>query len=83
MYWPDLVSTIISSPIFTKRGTLTIAPVSSVAGFDPPPVNQISFTVSSTRKCKTNGDIGQRGKTIKSTIGHHNSSFFKKKCFLF
>jgi hypothetical protein len=37
MYCPDLVSTSISSPIFTKSGTLTIAPVSRVAGFDPPP----------------------------------------------
>jgi hypothetical protein len=59
MYCPDLVSTSISSPTLTKSGTLTIAPVSRVTDFDPPPVNQISFIVSSTRECKTQGDIGQ------------------------
>lgn len=36
IYCPVLVSTNISSPIFTNSGTLTTAPVSSVAGFDPP-----------------------------------------------
>lgn len=36
MYCPVLVSTSISSPMFTNRGTFTTAPVSSVAGFDPP-----------------------------------------------
>jgi len=40
MYCPVLESTNISSPTFTKSGTLTTAPVSSVAGFVPP-VNQI------------------------------------------
>lgn len=56
MYCPDLVSTSISSPIFTKSGTLTIAPVSRVAGFDPPPIKHILYTVSSTRECKTKGN---------------------------
>lgn len=36
MYCPVLVSTNISSPVFTNNGTLTTAPVSRVAGFDPP-----------------------------------------------
>lgn len=36
MYWPVRVSTWMESPIFTNRGTLTPAPVSVVAGFDPP-----------------------------------------------
>jgi hypothetical protein len=42
MYCPVLESTNISSPIFTNNGTLTTAPVSRVAGFDPP-ANKISF----------------------------------------
>lgn len=33
MYSPVLVSTLITSPSLTNIGTLTIAPVSSVAGF--------------------------------------------------
>lgn len=36
MYIPVLVSTKISSPMLTKSGTVTTAPVSTVAGFDPP-----------------------------------------------
>jgi hypothetical protein len=36
MYWPVLESTKTSSPKFTKEGTVTTAPVSSVAGFVPP-----------------------------------------------
>jgi len=42
MYCPVLVSTKISSPILTNNGTLTTAPVSRVAGFDPP-ANKIAF----------------------------------------
>ena len=33
MYSPVLVSTLITSPSLTNIGTLTTAPVSSVAGF--------------------------------------------------
>ena len=36
IYWPVLESTRISSPTFTKDGTVTTAPVSRVAGFVPP-----------------------------------------------
>lgn len=36
MYWPVLVSTSISSPMLTNKGTFTTAPVSRVAGFEPP-----------------------------------------------
>lgn len=33
-YSPVLVFTLISSPSFTNKGTLTVAPVSTVAGFN-------------------------------------------------
>ena len=36
IYCPVLESTRISSPTFTKEGTVTTAPVSRVAGFVPP-----------------------------------------------
>ena len=39
MYWPVLVSTSISSPVLMNSGTFTTAPVSSVAGFDPPAIH--------------------------------------------
>jgi hypothetical protein len=38
MYDPARVSIIISSPIFTNRGTCMTPPVSTVAGFDPPAI---------------------------------------------
>jgi hypothetical protein len=54
MYCPVLVSTKISSPILTNNGTLTTAPVSRVAGFDPP-ANKIAFLkqLASERRWKT------------------------------
>ena len=38
MYEPERVSTLTRSPMFTNRGTFTVAPVSSVAGLLPPPL---------------------------------------------
>ena len=38
MYEPERVSTFTQSPTLTKSGTLTVAPVYSVAGLLPPPV---------------------------------------------
>lgn len=38
VYWPVRVSTKISSPVFTNNGTFMTAPVSRVAGFDPPAI---------------------------------------------
>lgn len=40
-YSPERVSTLITSPICTNRGTLTTAPVLNVAGL--PPVPAVSF----------------------------------------
>ena len=47
MYEPERVSTLIRSPMFTNSGTLTIAPVSSVAGLLPPPEAVSPFTPGS------------------------------------
>lgn len=49
MYCPVLESTNISSPIFTNNGTLTTAPVSTVAGFDPP-ATRFHFSNSQLKK---------------------------------
>ena len=51
MYCPVLVSTKILSPIFTNNGTLITAPVSTVAGFDPP-ANKILFHKQLAREKK-------------------------------
>jgi len=53
IYCPVLESTRISSPMFTKEGTVTTAPVSRVAGFVPPCAlslapGSVSVTVSLT-----------------------------------
>lgn len=53
MYCPVLVSTRISSPILTNNGTLTTAPVSRVAGLDPPAKQDfISQTVTQIKEMK-------------------------------
>ncbi len=47
MYEPERVSTLIRSPMLTNSGTLTVAPVSSVAGLLPPPDAVSPFTPGS------------------------------------
>jgi hypothetical protein len=56
-YWSVLVSTLTFSPALTKRGTCTTAPVSSVAGLDPP-LTVLPFTPGSVEVTSSSTVVG-------------------------
>ena len=59
MYEPERVSTLTRSPMFTNSGTLTVAPVSSVAGLLPPPDAVSPRTPGSVCVTSSSTDAGE------------------------
>ena len=74
MYEPERVSTLMRSPMLTNSGTLTVAPVSSVAGLLPPPEAVSPFTpgsvwvTSSSTEAESWMSLGSSSMKSRSTL---------------
>src|SRR5690554_490836 len=76
-YSPERVSTLSTSPITINRGTLTTAPVESVAGFEPPCAVSpfIPGSVSTTSSSTKFGGVMVKGAPLYSVTVYTSCSF--------